>query len=234
MLKSFGLLLVCLILLTIAGVAYYVAHNPLVTMPAPQGAICTMEAKLCPDGSYVGRGGPRCEFAVCPTAPATWRTYHQPEQGWEVKYPPVLEVYPTAPGGNLTSFQSASFYNNEEKDLDNEHAVDIAISKISNSSDGFPQQLINATVYDGSGLHPKSFDEFTSVTINGNENFYYLRTGVFESVLSLVYYYPTNKGIYAFNLVARGVDWTNPNYNPDTDPAHLILKQMLPTFKLVN
>lgn len=29
---------------------------------------CTEEAKLCPDGSYVGRTGPKCEFAACPTA----------------------------------------------------------------------------------------------------------------------------------------------------------------------
>ncbi len=27
---------------------------------------CTQEAKLCPDGSYVGRTGPNCEFAACP------------------------------------------------------------------------------------------------------------------------------------------------------------------------
>jgi len=27
---------------------------------------CTMEAKLCPDGSAVGRTGPNCEFAQCP------------------------------------------------------------------------------------------------------------------------------------------------------------------------
>jgi hypothetical protein len=27
---------------------------------------CTMEAKLCPDGSAVGRVGPNCEFAPCP------------------------------------------------------------------------------------------------------------------------------------------------------------------------
>lgn len=27
---------------------------------------CTMVAKLCPDGSYVGRSGPNCEFAPCP------------------------------------------------------------------------------------------------------------------------------------------------------------------------
>jgi len=27
---------------------------------------CTMDAKICPDGSYVGRTGPHCEFAPCP------------------------------------------------------------------------------------------------------------------------------------------------------------------------
>lgn len=29
------------------------------------GVVCAMDAKLCPDGSYVGRTGPNCEF-VCP------------------------------------------------------------------------------------------------------------------------------------------------------------------------
>ena len=28
--------------------------------------VCQMDAKLCPDGSAVVRGGPRCEFAACP------------------------------------------------------------------------------------------------------------------------------------------------------------------------
>ena len=40
--------------------------NP-VTSPNDGGGIaCTQEAKQCPDGSYVGRSGPRCEFAACP------------------------------------------------------------------------------------------------------------------------------------------------------------------------
>jgi hypothetical protein len=37
------------------------------------GRACTLEAKLCPDGSAVGRIGPNCEFAACPqsdSAPA--------------------------------------------------------------------------------------------------------------------------------------------------------------------
>lgn len=31
------------------------------------GIACTQEAKLCPDGSAVGRTGPNCEFAECPS-----------------------------------------------------------------------------------------------------------------------------------------------------------------------
>lgn len=27
---------------------------------------CTADAKICPDGSAVGRIGPNCEFAACP------------------------------------------------------------------------------------------------------------------------------------------------------------------------
>lgn len=30
------------------------------------GVACTMDAKVCPDGSAVGRQGPHCEFAKCP------------------------------------------------------------------------------------------------------------------------------------------------------------------------
>jgi hypothetical protein len=31
-----------------------------------EGVFCTADAKLCPDGSYVGRIAPDCRFAPCP------------------------------------------------------------------------------------------------------------------------------------------------------------------------
>ena len=31
-----------------------------------EGTACTMDARLCPDGSAVGREGPNCEFKKCP------------------------------------------------------------------------------------------------------------------------------------------------------------------------
>ena len=42
--------------------------NPVIsTKPVKpiEGIACTQEAKLCPDGSYVGRTGPNCEFTPC-------------------------------------------------------------------------------------------------------------------------------------------------------------------------
>jgi len=36
------------------------------TLNQEEPVACTMEAKLCPDGSYVGRVSPKCEFAPCP------------------------------------------------------------------------------------------------------------------------------------------------------------------------
>jgi len=36
-----------------------------ISASAPEPVFCTQEAKLCPDGSYVGRVAPDCEFAPC-------------------------------------------------------------------------------------------------------------------------------------------------------------------------
>ncbi|MDD5527604.1 MAG: hypothetical protein PHO56_01340 [Patescibacteria group bacterium] len=43
---------------------------PAKTLP-PKPVACTMEAKFCPDGSAVGRTGPNCEFAACPSVTPT-------------------------------------------------------------------------------------------------------------------------------------------------------------------
>ena len=41
----------------------------------PGQVACTMEAKICPDGSSVGRTGPNCEFAACPGEASSQSSY---------------------------------------------------------------------------------------------------------------------------------------------------------------
>ena len=65
--KKNGIILI-VVGLIVAGVAIYkISVAPQTTKPVA----CTMEAKVCPDGSSVGRGGPNCEFAACPTSKDT-------------------------------------------------------------------------------------------------------------------------------------------------------------------
>lgn len=62
-----------------------------------QPKFCSTEAKICPGGSTVGRTGPNCEFAPCPTqVPSAakitdetlnWKTYTNEKYGFEFKYP---------------------------------------------------------------------------------------------------------------------------------------------------
>ena len=51
---------------------------------------CTMEAKLCPDGSAVGRIGPNCEFAKCPEVKLQITSF---EECAAAGYP-IMESYP--------------------------------------------------------------------------------------------------------------------------------------------
>jgi subtilisin family serine protease len=55
-----------------AGVAsFFIPANETPPKTAPAGnetVACPMDAMLCPDGNYVGRTGPNCEF-ICPPAP---------------------------------------------------------------------------------------------------------------------------------------------------------------------
>lgn len=53
---------------------------------------CTQEAKICSDGSAVGRTGPNCEFAACPeeTGIPGWKTFKDNQQGIEFQYPEKL------------------------------------------------------------------------------------------------------------------------------------------------
>jgi|SRR3989344_642217 len=77
-------------------------------LPSVKPVACTLEAKLCPDGSSVGRTGPNCEFTPCPTQESTssadisnWKTYTNSNYGakYTYKYPSNWVIEKAAEGG---------------------------------------------------------------------------------------------------------------------------------------
>lgn len=72
-------LIVLLLILVLGG--GYILYSKSLNNPSPSiqpkaldkvkdrqedAVFCTQDAKQCPDGSYVSRSGPKCEFAPCP------------------------------------------------------------------------------------------------------------------------------------------------------------------------
>lgn len=55
--------LIVLIIIAILATVMYIISG----YPKTQTVACTQEALICPDGSAVGRSGPNCAFAPCPT-----------------------------------------------------------------------------------------------------------------------------------------------------------------------
>ncbi len=76
--KTFIILIVLLIVLT--GVWFVLRF----LIGGEEPFTCIQDAKLCLDGSYVGRVGPDCEFALCPDAPE-WSAIKQAIANCEVE-----------------------------------------------------------------------------------------------------------------------------------------------------
>lgn len=64
MIRDFVTIVLGIILLSLV-LAGWAAYQTGEVKPG-EPVFCTADAKLCPDGSAVGRTGPHCEFARCP------------------------------------------------------------------------------------------------------------------------------------------------------------------------
>lgn len=58
--------LIFVLILVVISTAWILVSKRKVTNIQEENVACTLEAKICPDGSYVGRTGPSCEFEKCP------------------------------------------------------------------------------------------------------------------------------------------------------------------------
>lgn len=75
-------------LILLSGVLAFIYRDYFIkNFNVPEPIACTMEAKQCPDGSYVGRSGPNCEFAKCPDVKSSVKEFKNEKFGYSVNYP---------------------------------------------------------------------------------------------------------------------------------------------------
>src|SRR6185295_5918649 len=60
-------ILIGLAILVLIGLGIFAYTQMPTQNPNGDGVLCTQDVQLCPDGTYVARSGPKCEFAECPT-----------------------------------------------------------------------------------------------------------------------------------------------------------------------
>ncbi|KKQ29846.1 MAG: hypothetical protein US43_C0001G0002 [Candidatus Levybacteria bacterium GW2011_GWA1_37_16] len=174
--------------------------------------------------------GQSAQVSITPNPTANWKTYTVTKLGIEFKYPPNFS--PIAIFDNELFPISFTDNSNTKHRLSTSPDISIKVIPIV-SGDDYKTTLIKDVIFAGSGMHPKSFVEFSSKTIGGNM-VYYIKTGLFEGVLSINYYLVNKNQVFAFNLTSSPVDWTNPNFKPEEDLLNLNMQQILSTFKFTN
>lgn len=125
------------------GVGYYLgsvqksrtvlpSQEVLVTaIPESNQVACTMDAKICPDGSSVARTGPNCEFAECPIRDEQndWRSVISIKGDYSLKIPPSWRV--------TTNNEDDSFLNSQD------YLTNLVLSSPEGQSEG-QAQFVNA------------------------------------------------------------------------------------------
>ncbi len=232
------LLAACVLLLVLGFLGFlyrYEIENPhlsaaLTSGIATSSAACTQDAKICPDGSAVGRTGSSCSFAACPfpnvelSAASTTISFVLPE-GYKIN-PTIKDL-----SAYLGSYIQSQEISPNASTTDTASVIDVYAYPIPEGKTPSSVMLAN-TVYGESSQQATSTAAFATVTV-GNKTFYAITTERFEGTVQSAYYLYEPHAVLSFVITEKGVkNWTDPSLNTSTLPQHQALRQMLATLQV--
>ncbi|MEK7100594.1 MAG: hypothetical protein AAB921_00670 [Patescibacteria group bacterium] len=216
--KQLVALTTILVVIGIGGFMYRNAlERPIVIQDS--GA-CTQEAKLCPDGTSVGRTGPDCAFAACALPNA-----EDSATGISFVIPAGYAANPDSIGADETL--RAVF----DKPISPEESHSIIIRRYPIlEGESANSAILAHTLLEPKGEAPTSMDAYTSVQIGGHT---FMRIGLerFEGIVRTAYFLARDTDVVTFEIVERGVDWTNPDLATADLPEHKALVRLLSTLQ---
>jgi hypothetical protein len=213
------------VLLAIVGIAGFLYRA---TLEAPvrntntEVTECTTEARVCPDGTSVGRTGVSCQFAAC-----AFPNIEIPSAGLSFAVPAGYRADENAYGSDMSllgAFEKTGL-NGTTTQPDSIIVRQYAIPEGKDAN----SVMLSNTTFETSGLQPESMNDFTPVIINGRT---YQMIGVerFEGMIRVVYYLPREKTVLRFEATQHNVlEWTDPALNMRSVRAVAALETMLGT-----
>lgn len=212
-------LLAGIVLIIVIGLGGFIYRNVAERTGGPGQIACTADAKLCPDGTGVGRTGPSCEFASCPSPNVELAEAHLAfalPEGYERA---------TSTGGNAL----ATYRKHTDSDSVF-HTLTISRYQIPEGKSA-DDVILSHTVYEPADLPAEDFSKFTTETI-GAHSFRNTVIERFEGVIESRYYLARQDDVIAFQVVEHDVtNWTDSELSLDMLPEHGALRALLETLQ---
>ena len=207
-----------LILIAVAGFLY---RNAL-ERPSGKGIACSLEAKLCPDGSAVGRTGSSCEFAPCPPPNA------------ELSSVGVVFVLPEGYVENKNALGPDStliaVYEKPSLSESVPHVIVVRRYEVPAGKD-VEDVMIAETIFEPADMGADSIDDLTMLIIDGHV-FYKAIVERFEGQIHAIYYFPRPDDLLRFEILERDVtDWMESALVVENLPEHTVFLDMLGTLQ---
>lgn len=210
-----------IVLILVVGIGGFLYRNMLErnSIPQPEATACTADAKVCPDGTSVGRVAPLCEFAACPGEGSGIAAL-----GISLALPAGYAENPNALGDDATLIAAYEKAN----DVPPPHAITVRRFAIPEGETA-ESVMLSETMLEPSAMRPESMDAFETVTIGG-KTFASIVIERFEAQVHSAYYLVRANDVLRFDVLERNVvDWMEPTLSIKNLPEHAAFLEMLRT-----
>lgn len=207
-------LLFGIVAIVVIGIGGLVYRN---TMERPLGPVaCPLDARVCPDGTSVGRTGPSCTFAACPPPNVTLEgvgiTYALPSTFMEAE---------------LADEASVAAYQQTPQASSSTEPSSIVIRRYPITASSTALATIQQTAIGAASGEPVPVTAYSSIVL-GPHRLTVVSIERFEAVVNTAYYLARSNDVLRFDAIDRGVvNWTDPSLDVTKLPAHTALRQMI-------
>lgn len=180
---------------------------------------CQLDAKVCPDGTAVGRTGPSCSFPECPFPNVSFS-----DVGIAFAIPEGFVISELPDSGSVVAYEKQSANASTSPD-------GIVIRRFAIASSSTALATIQQTAIGGASGAPVPSTAFSSIVL-GTHRFTVVSIERFEGVVDTAYYLARNADVLRFDAIDRDVmDWTDRNLDVGILPANTALRGLLTTLE---